>query len=153
MAVLDNAGVSLIGLDKSTGGSGPGAPTTPGGLCTIGLAAAASADALTATRNAGNQSPSTTPAPALPQAYSRKLIPDRLVAERYGVTLMTVWRWDHDRSLRFPQPFKIRGRKYRDESELDAFDERMRRQPEPTHGPQLPQAQASVANDSEEIAG
>jgi hypothetical protein len=64
---------------------------------------------------------------------------------------MTVWRWDHDRSLGFPQPFKIRGRKYRDESELDTFDERMRRQPEPSHGPQLRQVQAG-GRRAEEIA-
>jgi hypothetical protein len=33
-----------------------------------------------------------------------------------------MWRWDHDPELNFPKPTYIRGRKYRDEEELDAFD-------------------------------
>ena len=33
------------------------------------------------------------------------------------------WRWDHDPDLNFPKPIRIRSRKYRDERELDAFDE------------------------------
>jgi hypothetical protein len=36
---------------------------------------------------------------------------------------MTLWRWDHDPDLNFPKPIRIRSRKYRDERELDAFDE------------------------------
>ena len=35
---------------------------------------------------------------------------------------MTLWRWDRDPGLNFPKPIRIRGRKYRDESELNAFD-------------------------------
>jgi hypothetical protein len=54
---------------------------------------------------------------------SKKLIPDPKVCERYGVTPMTLWRWDHDANLKFPKPTYIRGRKYRDERELDEFDE------------------------------
>jgi hypothetical protein len=50
-------------------------------------------------------------------------IPDGEVArDRYNVSLMTIWRWDHDPDLNFPKPYRIRGRKYRDEAELDAFD-------------------------------
>jgi hypothetical protein len=51
-----------------------------------------------------------------------RLIPDPQVLKRYGVTAMTLWRWDRDPSLGFPKPLYIRGRKYRDERELDAFD-------------------------------
>jgi hypothetical protein len=54
----------------------------------------------------------------------KKLIPDSLVWKRYGVTAMTGWRWDHDSTLGFPKPIRIRKRKYRIEAELDAFDER-----------------------------
>jgi hypothetical protein len=53
----------------------------------------------------------------------RKLIPDSKVAkERYGVSAMTLWRWDRDPELNFPKPIRIRGRKYRDADELDGFD-------------------------------
>jgi predicted DNA-binding transcriptional regulator AlpA len=52
----------------------------------------------------------------------KRLVPDPKVCERYSVTPMTLWRWDRDADLRFPKPTVIRGRKYRDEAELDAFD-------------------------------
>ena len=58
----------------------------------------------------------------------KRLIPDSKVwKDRYGVSPMTGWRWDHDPTLNFPRPIVIRGRKYRDEAELDAFDESRRR--------------------------
>ena len=52
----------------------------------------------------------------------KRLLPDPQVCERYGVTGMTLYRWDRDPDLGFPKPIYIRGRKYRDERELDAFD-------------------------------
>jgi predicted DNA-binding transcriptional regulator AlpA len=52
----------------------------------------------------------------------KRLIPDPDVLKRYGISAMTLWRWDQDASLGFPKPIRIRGRKYRDERELDAFD-------------------------------
>lgn len=55
------------------------------------------------------------------------LIPDPAVARRFGVTLMTLWRWDHDPELGFPKRIKIRTRNYRRESELDAWEVRMAR--------------------------
>ena len=54
---------------------------------------------------------------------AKKLLPDPKVCERYNVTPMTLWRWDHDPDLNFPKPIRIRSRKYRDERELEAFDE------------------------------
>lgn len=54
---------------------------------------------------------------------AKKLLPDPKVCERYNVTPITLWRWDHDPDLNFPKPIRIRSRKYRDERELDAFDE------------------------------
>jgi predicted DNA-binding transcriptional regulator AlpA len=57
----------------------------------------------------------------------RKLLPERQVAERYGVSTMTLWRWDHDPELRFPPAIRIRKRIYRDLDELDEFDERQRK--------------------------
>ena len=57
----------------------------------------------------------------------KKLVPDPKVwADRYNVSPMTGWRWDHDQNLNFPRPIIIRGRKYRYEHELDAFDEAQR---------------------------
>jgi hypothetical protein len=32
------------------------------------------------------------------------LLPDPKVTERYGITAMTLWRWDHDEKLGFPRP-------------------------------------------------
>jgi predicted DNA-binding transcriptional regulator AlpA len=51
-----------------------------------------------------------------------ELIPDALVAKRYGVSSMTLWRWDRDTELNFPKPIRIRGRKYRRAEELAEFD-------------------------------
>jgi hypothetical protein len=56
---------------------------------------------------------------------SRNLIPDGQVArDRYHRSVRTLDRWDRDPCLGFPAPIRIRGRKYRDEAELDAFDAR-----------------------------
>lgn len=59
---------------------------------------------------------------------SKRLIPDPQVQERYSISAMTLWRWDHDANLGFPKPLYIRGRKYRDAAELDAFDEAHRKE-------------------------
>jgi hypothetical protein len=57
---------------------------------------------------------------------SRKLIPDAQVRKsRYGVSASTIWRWDHDLALGFPRAIVINGRNYRDEEELDAFDQKL----------------------------
>ena len=53
---------------------------------------------------------------------SRRLLPDPVVCRRYEVTAMTIWRWDHDPELGFPKPIRIKRRKYRYESELEAFE-------------------------------
>lgn len=42
---------------------------------------------------------------------------------------MTLWRWDRDPNLNFPKAIRIRGRKYRDQAELDAFDAAQERDP------------------------
>jgi predicted DNA-binding transcriptional regulator AlpA len=52
----------------------------------------------------------------------KRLLPDHKVCERYCVSPMTLWRWDRDPQLNFPKAIRIRGRKYRDQGELDAFD-------------------------------
>jgi predicted DNA-binding transcriptional regulator AlpA len=52
----------------------------------------------------------------------KRLLPDSHVAKRYGVSHMTLWRWDHDPGLNFPKPIRIKNRKYRDEDELERFE-------------------------------
>jgi|RhiMethySRZTD1v2_1073278.scaffolds.fasta_scaffold4843472_2 predicted DNA-binding transcriptional regulator AlpA len=52
----------------------------------------------------------------------RRYLPDPQVCRRYGVTAMTLWRWDHDPSVNFPKPIRINRRKYRDEAELEAWE-------------------------------
>jgi hypothetical protein len=50
------------------------------------------------------------------------LIPDAKVAQRYGVVLRTLARWDANPNLGFPTAVFINSRKYRRSEELDAFD-------------------------------
>jgi predicted site-specific integrase-resolvase len=54
----------------------------------------------------------------------KKLLPEKQVAQRYGVHVATLRRWDKNPKLDFPKPLYITNRRYRVESELDAFDER-----------------------------
>ena len=55
----------------------------------------------------------------------KKLLPERVVAARYGVYPQTLKRWEADPRLDFPKPIRIRNRLYCDEAELDQFDRRM----------------------------
>jgi hypothetical protein len=60
-----------------------------------------------------------------------KLIPSRLVAQRYNVSLRTIDRWRRDGKLGFPPSVTINNRNYNLESDLDEFDaRRAARQPE-----------------------
>jgi hypothetical protein len=50
------------------------------------------------------------------------LVPDPKVAEEFGVSLMTLWRWDRDprmAELGWEPPVKIRKRNYRSRSVLE----------------------------------
>jgi len=51
------------------------------------------------------------------------------VAARYGRHVCTLMRWERDPELGFPKRIQIRRRNYRDEADLDAFDERQRNAP------------------------
>jgi hypothetical protein len=50
------------------------------------------------------------------------LLSDRLVAERYDVTVRTLERWDEKPDLGFPPAVRIRRRRYREIDKLDAWD-------------------------------
>jgi hypothetical protein len=52
----------------------------------------------------------------------RTLIPETLVAARYGRHVGTLRRWDEDPELGFPPAIIIRKRKYRDAEALDAWE-------------------------------
>lgn len=53
------------------------------------------------------------------------LVPDPVVQREFGVTAMTIWRWDHDPDLGFPPAIKIRKRKFRSRRLLDEFKQRL----------------------------
>jgi hypothetical protein len=58
------------------------------------------------------------------------LVPDPIVAEEFHVTLMTLWRWDHDpakRALGWPPKVKIGPRNYRNRRKLEAFKANLER--------------------------
>jgi hypothetical protein len=53
-----------------------------------------------------------------------ELVPDPRVAREFNVTLMTLWRWDHDPKLAelgWEPPVKIRTRNYRRRRPLEKF--------------------------------
>ena len=71
-----------------------------------------------------------------------KLLPDRLVAERYNVTTRTLARWDETPDLNFPPPIYIRRRRYREIEELDQWDRANARKVADPHNPHRDVAQA-----------
>jgi predicted DNA-binding transcriptional regulator AlpA len=47
------------------------------------------------------------------------------VCREFGITSMTLWRWDRDPELDFPPPVKIRKKNYRSRQQLEQFKQRM----------------------------
>jgi predicted Rdx family selenoprotein len=60
---------------------------------------------------------------------SQALLPDRQVAQRYGVTVKAIKGWDRKPDLGFPPAIPINGRRYRKVADLIAW-ERQRAKPE-----------------------
>jgi hypothetical protein len=54
-----------------------------------------------------------------------ELVPDPQVQKEFGITAMTLWRWDHDPDLGFAPRIKIRGKNYRSRKHLEEFKQRM----------------------------
>ena len=50
-----------------------------------------------------------------------ELVPDPKVQKEFGISAMTLRRWDDDPKLNFPPAIKIKTRKYRSRRALDAF--------------------------------
>jgi hypothetical protein len=57
-----------------------------------------------------------------------ELVPDSRVRAEFGISQMTLWRWDRDPDLHFPPPTYIRNRKFRSRRQLEAFKKRMLRE-------------------------
>jgi hypothetical protein len=70
------------------------------------------------------------------------LLPDRLVAERYDVTVRSLERWDQKTELGFPKPVYIRRRRFRVIDELDEWDRANARKVVDSYNPRRALAQA-----------
>lgn len=57
------------------------------------------------------------------QHEGRRYLSDPQVCKRYGVSAMTIWRWDRDERLGFPPPMRIRNRKFRDLDALELWEQ------------------------------
>ena len=57
---------------------------------------------------------------------SKKLLPTRVVMDRYSVSDRTIDRWVADPKLNFPQPIRINRKRFFYEHELEEFDETRR---------------------------
>jgi hypothetical protein len=53
------------------------------------------------------------------------LVPNRQARGEFGVTAMTIWRWDRNPDLGFPPAIRINGRTYRSRQMLEAFKQRL----------------------------
>lgn len=53
------------------------------------------------------------------------LVPDPQVWRSFGITSMTLHRWDADPALNFPPPIRIRNRKFRSRKALEQFKARL----------------------------
>jgi hypothetical protein len=59
-----------------------------------------------------------------PSEVPDQLVPDPTVAKEFHVTLMTLWRWDHDprmAAVGWESPIKILNRNYRSRGMLERF--------------------------------
>lgn len=49
-------------------------------------------------------------------------LPTKKVLQRYGISAMSLWRWEHDPSLPFPAPMKVNRRKFYALEEIEAWE-------------------------------
>jgi predicted DNA-binding transcriptional regulator AlpA len=65
---------------------------------------------------------------------SKQYITRKKILERFGgISVMTLWRWEHDEKLCFPTATEINGRKYYDLAEIEAWERK--RAAAPSHVP------------------
>src|SRR5215208_566141 len=60
---------------------------------------------------------------------NRLYLPRRKLPERYTATPMTIYRWERDPLLDFPQAMIVNGKKFYDVDELEAWEKKMRGPP------------------------
>jgi predicted DNA-binding transcriptional regulator AlpA len=54
---------------------------------------------------------------------SKQYVTRKRLLERFGgISVMTLWRWEHDDKLEFPTPTNINGRKYYDLAEIETWE-------------------------------
>lgn len=53
-----------------------------------------------------------------------RYMPGRKVRERYGVTEMSLWRWERDTKLAFPKPMRVGRYKYWSVADLEEWERR-----------------------------
>lgn len=63
--------------------------------------------------------------PKIDKRFDLDLVPDPVIAKQLGVTLMTIYRWDHSPNVGFPKAVKINTRNYRVASELTAWRDKL----------------------------
>jgi len=60
-------------------------------------------------------------------ASADTFVPDTVVCQEFGITPMSLWRWDQDAALDFPPKIKIGRHNYRSRRALETFKQRMQR--------------------------
>jgi hypothetical protein len=61
---------------------------------------------------------------SMPDVEIEYFVPDPIVADEFGVTPMTIWRWDHSAAqaaLGWPEKVNINGHNYRRRAKLEAY--------------------------------
>lgn len=51
-----------------------------------------------------------------------KYLPTKKVLQRYGISAMSLWRWEHDAALPFPAPLIINRRKFYELPAIEAWE-------------------------------
>jgi predicted DNA-binding transcriptional regulator AlpA len=46
----------------------------------------------------------------------------KVIRERYGISSMTLWRWERSSTMGFPKPMNVNGRKRYKLSEIEAWE-------------------------------
>lgn len=56
------------------------------------------------------------------QTSENRFLTGPQVQQRYGISEMTMWRWEKNRDLSFPKPMRVGRRKFYREDELTAWE-------------------------------
>ncbi len=53
---------------------------------------------------------------------AKQYITSRKIQDRFGISAMTLWRWERDKKLGFPTSTNINRRKYYDLAEIEVWE-------------------------------